>query len=176
MSICAPRAPFPPEPPAVVAPVQQLIGEYREWLVCERGLAPVTVRAAEQFARRFLDQRVDAGDPCGVLGITAGEVNGFLVRECARVSSGSAGCCTYRLRSLLRYLALRGVARTPGPRGRRCIPGRCRSRVEGAGERDPDTIADAEAVDSGAELVDDAGAIMVRNRRPRDLPAGRAAA
>jgi hypothetical protein len=51
----------PPEPPAVVAPVEQLIGEYREWLVCERGLAPVTVRAAEQFARRFLDQRVDAG-------------------------------------------------------------------------------------------------------------------
>ena len=99
-----------PEPPAVVAPVEQLIGEYREWLVCERGLAPVTVRAAEQFARRFLGQRVDAGDPCGVLGITAGEVNGFLMRECARVSSGSAGCFTYRLRSLLRYLAVRGFA------------------------------------------------------------------
>jgi integrase/recombinase XerD len=32
------------------------------------------------------------------------------VRECARVSSESAGCCTYRLRSLLRYLAVRGVA------------------------------------------------------------------
>ena len=45
-----------------------------------------------------------------MLGITAGEVNDFLVRECARVSSGSAGCCTYRLRSLLRYLAVRGFA------------------------------------------------------------------
>jgi hypothetical protein len=32
------------------------------------------------------------------------------VRECARVSPGSAGCFTYRLRSLLRYLAVRGVA------------------------------------------------------------------
>ena len=39
----------PPEPPAVVAPVEQLVGEYRAWLVCERGLAPVTVRASEQF-------------------------------------------------------------------------------------------------------------------------------
>jgi hypothetical protein len=92
----------PPEPPAVVAPVEQL--------VCERGLAPVTVRAGEQFARRFLAGRVSVGDRCGVLGITAAEVNAFLVRECARVSSGSAGCCTYRLRSLLRYLAVRRVA------------------------------------------------------------------
>ncbi|MFL5903152.1 MAG: hypothetical protein ACJ76Q_04950, partial [Solirubrobacteraceae bacterium] len=100
----------PPEPPAVVAPVEQLVGEYRKWLVCERGLAPVTVRASERFARRFLAGRVSAGDPCGVLGITAGEVNAFLVRECARVSSGSAGCCAYRLRSLLCYLAVRGVA------------------------------------------------------------------
>jgi hypothetical protein len=82
----------PPEPPAVVAPVEQLVGEYRAWLFCERGLAPVTVRASEQFARRFLAGRVCAGDRCGVLGITAGEVNAFLVRECARVSSGSAGC------------------------------------------------------------------------------------
>jgi hypothetical protein len=49
-------------------------------------------------------------------------------------------------------------------------------RAVGAGERDPDAIADAEAINSGAELVDDAGAIMVRNRRLRDLPAGRAAA
>jgi hypothetical protein len=44
----------PPEPPAVVAPVEQLVGEYREWLACERGLAPVTVRASEHFARWFL--------------------------------------------------------------------------------------------------------------------------
>lgn len=40
----------PPEPTAVVAPVEQLVGEYRERLVCERGLAPVTVRASERFA------------------------------------------------------------------------------------------------------------------------------
>jgi integrase/recombinase XerD len=45
-----------------------------------------------------------------VRGITAGDVNDFVVRECARVSPASAGCFTYRLRSLLRYLAVRGLA------------------------------------------------------------------
>jgi hypothetical protein len=100
----------PAEPRAVVPPVEQLLGEYRGWLLCERGLAPATVRASEQFARRFLAGRVSPDDPRGVLGVTAGEVNAFLLRECARVSSGSAGCSTYRLRSLLRYLAVRGFA------------------------------------------------------------------
>jgi integrase/recombinase XerD len=100
----------PPEPPAVVAPVDELVGEYREWLLGERGLAPVTVRSSEQLAHRFLAERASAGDPRGVRGITAAEVNDFLVRECARLSIGSAGCLTYRLRSLLRYLAVRGLA------------------------------------------------------------------
>jgi hypothetical protein len=100
----------PPEPPAVVAPVEQLVGEYREWLRGARGLAPVTVRNSERLARRFLAQRVSADDRRGVRRITAAEVNDFLMRECARLSPGSAGCFTYRLRSLLRYLAFRGVA------------------------------------------------------------------
>jgi hypothetical protein len=73
------EAAVPPEPPAVVAPVDQLVGEYREWLLGERGLAPVTVRSSEQLALRFLAQRVSADDPRGVRGITAAEVNDFLV-------------------------------------------------------------------------------------------------
>jgi hypothetical protein len=43
----------PPEPRGVVAPVEQLVGEYREWLLGECGLAPVTVRGSERLARRF---------------------------------------------------------------------------------------------------------------------------
>ena len=99
-----------PEHPAALSPVEQLVGEYREWLLYERGLAPVTVRSSGQVARRFLVERVSPDDPRGVRGITAAEVNAFLVHECARVSSGSAACCRYRLRSLLRYLAVRGIA------------------------------------------------------------------
>lgn len=100
----------PPEPRATASPLEQLVGEYREWLLCERGLAPVTVRSSGQVAHRFLAQRVSPGDPRGARGITAGDVNDFLVRECARLNPGSAGCFTYRLRSLLRYLAVRGLA------------------------------------------------------------------
>jgi site-specific recombinase XerD len=93
--------------------VEQLVDEYRDWLLGERGLAPSTVRGSAGHARRFLTERVSPGDPRGVHGITAAEVNGFLLRECARVSTGTAGRCTYWLRSLLRYLAVRGLA-TPG--------------------------------------------------------------
>jgi hypothetical protein len=100
----------PPEPCASASPFEQLLSEYREWLRRDRGLAPVTVRGSEQVARRFLAPRVFPSDPRGVRGITAAEVSDFLVHECARLSIGSAGCFTYRLRSLLRYLAVRGVA------------------------------------------------------------------
>jgi hypothetical protein len=103
-----------PEPRAIASPLEQMVGEYGEWLLRKRGLAPVTVRGCQQLARRFLAQRISPGDPRGARGVTAADVNDFLVRECARVSPASAGCLTYRLRSLLRYLAVRGLA-DPGP-------------------------------------------------------------
>jgi hypothetical protein len=48
----------PSEPSAVLAPVEQLVSAYGEWLLCGRGLAPVTVRRSQQVARRFLAERV----------------------------------------------------------------------------------------------------------------------
>jgi len=100
----------PPEPSGVVTPLERLVGEYRDWLLRERGLAPITVRASERLARRFLTERVSVENPSGAERITGAELNAFLLRECARVSVGSAACATYRLRSLLRYLAIRGFA------------------------------------------------------------------
>ena len=99
-----------PERSRMVTPVEQLVDEYRDWLVGERGLAPSTVRGSTGLACRFLTERVGPDDPRGAHGITAAEVNGFLLRECGRVSTGTAGCCTYWLRSLLGYLAVRGLA------------------------------------------------------------------
>ena len=98
------------EPPAVLTALEQLIVDYCEWLLRERGLAAVTVRGSAQLARRFLAERVGPHDARGVTGLTAGEVNDFLLRECARVRPGSVGCYASRLRSLLRYLAARGLA------------------------------------------------------------------
>jgi hypothetical protein len=119
----------PPEPRATASQLEQLVDEYCEWLRYERGLAPVTVRSSGRLARRFLAQRVSPGDPRGARGITAAEVTDFLMRECERVRPGSAGCFSYRLRSLLRYLAVRGVA-DPGLFGpfQRSSHGKCGCR------------------------------------------------
>jgi hypothetical protein len=49
-------------------------------------------------------------------------------------------------------------------------------RAAVAGERDPDTVADVEAGDSSAELVDDPGTVVIGNRRLREGTAECAAA
>jgi site-specific recombinase XerD len=91
-----------------LTPLEQLIGEYREWLVVERGLAAATVLRYEKLARRFLGERVAPRKERGAEHLTGGEVSAFLVRECARVSLGSAKGRVAELRSLLRFLYLRG--------------------------------------------------------------------
>ena len=96
----------------VPTPLEQLIADYRRWLVVERGLAAPTVLRYEKLARRFLSERVSAGDELGVRGLSGGDVAGFLARECARVSLGSAKGRVAELRSLLHFLHLRGLTET----------------------------------------------------------------
>jgi len=95
--------------PAVV-PVTALDGlltEYRDWLVFDRGLAPATVLRYATTARRFLEYCSAAGVEPPAL--TGGEVNAFLIAECGRVSTGSAKGRVAELRSLLRWLFVRGI-------------------------------------------------------------------
>jgi site-specific recombinase XerD len=98
----------PVDGPRELSPLEGLVGEYREWLVAERGLAAATVLRYETLARRFLTERVSAADERGVENLGGGDVSGFLLRECARVSVGSAKGRVAELRSLLRFLYLRG--------------------------------------------------------------------
>jgi site-specific recombinase XerD len=102
-----------------VTPLDGLLVEYRESLLNDRGLEPVTVRGYEQLARRFLEARVSAVDELGVEKLTGADVSAFLLRECSRGKLGSAGCYANRLRSLLRYLTVRGF--TP-PGMVACVP------------------------------------------------------
>ncbi len=90
------------------APVEELVEEYRRWLVVERGLAAATVLRYEVLARRFLTGRVSPEDELGVAGLGGGDVSTFLLGECERVSLGSAKGKVAELRSLLRFLRLRG--------------------------------------------------------------------
>jgi site-specific recombinase XerD len=99
----------PEEPPRALTPLEGLIADYRRWLVVERGLAAPTVLRYEQVARRFLGERVTPEDGLGARNLSGVDVSAFLVRECARVSVGSAKGRVAELRSLLRYLHVRGL-------------------------------------------------------------------
>jgi len=98
----------PEDGPQELTPLEELIAAYRAWLVVERGLAPATVLRYETLARRFLGERVAPYDELDVASLTGADVSAFLVRECARVSLGSAKGRVAELRSLLRFLHVRG--------------------------------------------------------------------
>ena len=110
LSIYAPRAPFRPSRPRCWRRLSSWSASTASGCFASAGWRRSRSAPASSSLAGSSPNASRAGDPRGVLGITAAEVNAFLVRECARVSSGSAGCCTYRLRSLLRYLAVRGLA------------------------------------------------------------------
>ncbi|HEU4904857.1 MAG TPA: tyrosine-type recombinase/integrase [Solirubrobacterales bacterium] len=93
-----------------LTPLEALIADYREWLVDERGLAPATVRRYEKLAELFLGERVTATDPLGTESLTGADVSAFLSRECGRLSLGAAKGRVAELRSLLRFLHLRGLS------------------------------------------------------------------
>jgi site-specific recombinase XerD len=103
------RVMAPEEGPRELTPLEGLLAEYRQWLLSERGLAPATVHRYEMLARRFLGERVLPEDALGVAGLTGAEVSAFLVRECARLAVGSAKGRVAELRSLLRFLHVRGL-------------------------------------------------------------------
>jgi site-specific recombinase XerD len=88
--------------------LERFVVEYRDWLVGERGLADATVIRYERLARRFVAGRVSDAGERDVGGLTGADVSAFLLDECARVSVGSAKGRVAELRSLLRFLYLRG--------------------------------------------------------------------
>jgi site-specific recombinase XerD len=90
-------------------PLGALLGEYRMWLARERGLAVATVLRYESTARRFLQQQAMAGGVLKPAGLAGTDVNAFLLRECGRVSAGSAKGRVAELRAVLRFLYLQGL-------------------------------------------------------------------
>ena len=97
---------FVPEAAGPLTPVDELLANYRTWLVVDRGLAAPTVLRYENLARRFLNQRASAVGGRFVDELAGADVIAFLLRECARVSVGAAKGRVAELRSLLRFLYL----------------------------------------------------------------------
>jgi site-specific recombinase XerD len=98
-----------PERDVQLSPLGELIDRYREWLLADRGLAAITVIRYEALARRFLGERACAEDELGVMDLRGEHAAAFLLRECERLSVGSVGGKVGELRSLLRFLFLRGL-------------------------------------------------------------------
>jgi site-specific recombinase XerD len=92
-----------------LTPLGMLIEEYRQWLVGDRGLAPLTVARYVALATRFLGERVSAVDELGAKDLGGEDVTAFLLRECERLSVDSAKGKVGELRSLLRFLFVRGL-------------------------------------------------------------------
>lgn len=91
-----------------VTPIDELVAEYRRWLVVERQLSASTVRRYERVARRFLEERTTLAESGNVRDLSGADVTGFLLGECARLSVGSVRGTVSDLRALLRFLRLRG--------------------------------------------------------------------
>ncbi len=97
------------EEPVALTALEALIADYRQWMFKDRGLAEMTVLRYETIATRFLTSRVTDTDPTGVAGLDGRVVAQFLLAECSRVCVGSAKGRVAELRSLLRFLHLRGL-------------------------------------------------------------------
>jgi site-specific recombinase XerD len=90
--------------PVPATSVETLVGQYRAWLVADRGLAEATVVRYVKLARTFLTGHVGTVD-----GLTGAEIVAFLLGEAQRLSVGSVQGRVAELRSLLKYLYLQGV-------------------------------------------------------------------
>lgn len=93
----------------LVTPQGELLRRYREWMVAERNLAPATVVRYENTARRFLQEQASHVAASETVALSGADVNAFLLRECGRVSAGSAKGRVAELRSVLRFLFLQGL-------------------------------------------------------------------
>jgi len=63
----------------------------------------------ENTARRFLQQQAMAGGVLNPAGLAGADVNAFLLRECGRISAGSAKGRAGELRAILRFLYLQDL-------------------------------------------------------------------
>jgi site-specific recombinase XerD len=92
-------------------PVDDVMDDYRRWMVTDRSLAAATVARYEATARRFLDSRVgEEGGVTGTEGLGGQAVTRFLLAEASRgLAPGSLQGRVAELRSLLRFLHLKGL-------------------------------------------------------------------
>jgi len=104
----------PPLSPPKTA-IDELLGEYRDYLIRDRDLTPLTVRGYEYMARRFLKQRVlqiQSPSATGIEGLNATDVTAYVLECSGRLTVDSTKREAADLRALLRFLYLKGLLDT----------------------------------------------------------------
>ena len=104
-----------PIPVSVLAqgPLEELLADYRRYLLVERGLSRHTVLDAYGPAARLFLAGREGSTGSGLERLCAADVSSFLARECPTRSVSGARDLVCALRSLLRYLHLAGLIAAP---------------------------------------------------------------
>jgi len=92
-----------------LGPVDALLERYRGYLILERGLTAATARGYLDSVRPFVAGRARQ-DGLDMAGLTASDVNRFVLDACPHRGTGSAKLIVTALRSLLNFLHLSGEA------------------------------------------------------------------
>jgi integrase/recombinase XerD len=92
---------------ADATPVEVVLGEFRAWLLAERGLAAESVRCYATQARPFLAHLSEPLD-AALADLDAGQVTSFMIGHCRDRNVGTAQAAVTAIRSLLRFLHVAG--------------------------------------------------------------------
>lgn len=99
----------PPEPPPEDnTALAQLLREYETYLLEDRGLAPSTTLGSLRTAGQYFGD-VGVGDLETLRRLSAADISGFVLRQANTMAVSSAKLMVTQLRSLLRFLHVRGL-------------------------------------------------------------------
>ncbi|WP_327341319.1 tyrosine-type recombinase/integrase [Streptomyces europaeiscabiei] len=96
-----------PVPQQAVGPVEEVLADYAAYLIHERGLGVLTVQRSTDLVRPFL--AAPHGDRLNLEVLTAADVTAFVLAGIESVSPATVQRTGAALRSLLRFLYLRGM-------------------------------------------------------------------
>ena len=96
----------------VLSPVDRLLGEFRDYLIQERGMKASSAGQYLPTARLFLCERSEPLEE-DLARVSAAEISTFVLREGRRLSRRSTETVIYALRALLRFLHVHGLIAEP---------------------------------------------------------------
>lgn len=101
-----------PSPQIAVGPGEELLEEFEEYLIGERGLAVATVRRYGYFAGLLLATRSWADGHASVRSLSPAEIGVFMLAERERRGAASLNSVAAALRAFARFLYVRGYTAT----------------------------------------------------------------